>query len=60
MGKRLLISPTLKNVADLAKVSIPIVSKVLSGNPEVRVKPDTRQRILEAAKSLAYPTSAIR
>ena len=59
MEKRLLISPTLKNVADLANVSIPIVSKVLSGNSEVRVSSDTRQRILEAAKSLAYRPNSL-
>lgn len=59
MGKRLLISPTLKNVAELAKVSIPIVSKVLSGNPEGRVSPDTRQRILQAAKSLSYRPNSL-
>jgi LacI family transcriptional regulator len=58
MSYRLPISPTLKHVANLAKVSIPIVSKVLSGNPQVRVSPDTRQRILQAAKSLAYRPNA--
>lgn len=58
MEKRLLIPPTLKNVADLAKVSIPIVSKVLSGNSEVRVGSETRQRILNAAKSLSYRPNA--
>ena len=59
MEKRLLISPTLKNVADLANVSIPIVSKVLSGNSEVRVSSSTRQRIMEAAKSLAYRPNSL-
>jgi LacI family transcriptional regulator len=58
MGKRLLIPSTLKDVANLANVSIPIVSKVLSGNPQVRVSADTRQRILKAAKGLSYSPNA--
>ena len=49
---------TLKDVASQANVSIPIVSKVLSGNPEVRVSADTRQRILSAAKDLHYRPNA--
>jgi LacI family transcriptional regulator len=59
MGKRLPNPPTLKDVANLAKVSFPIVSKVLSGNREVRVSPHTRQRILKAAQSLAYRPNAM-
>jgi len=59
MGKRLPTMPTLKNVANLAEVSIPIVSKVLSGNPGVRVSSDTRQRILKAAEGLAYRPNAL-
>lgn len=55
----MLTSPTLRNVADLAKVSIPIVSKVLSGNPDVRVGSETRQRILDAAESLSYRPNAL-
>lgn len=58
MGKRLLTVSTLKDIASLAKVSIPIVSKVLSENPEVRVSSDTRQRILNAAKELHYRPNA--
>ncbi len=58
MGKRLLMPSTLKDVASQANVSIPIVSKVLSGNPEVRVSADTRQRILNAAKDLHYRPNA--
>lgn len=58
MGKRLPIPSTLKDVANLANVSIPIVSKVLSGNPQVRVSPATRQRILKAAKGLSYRPNA--
>ncbi|MBI5581874.1 MAG: LacI family DNA-binding transcriptional regulator [Deltaproteobacteria bacterium] len=58
MGKRLPIPSTLKDVANSANVSIPIVSRVLSGNPEVRVSADTRQRILKAAKSLSYHPNA--
>jgi LacI family transcriptional regulator len=59
MSKRLLNQATLKDVASMAQVSVPIVSRVLSGSPEVRVSPDTRERILKAADSLAYrPNSA--
>jgi LacI family transcriptional regulator len=58
MGKRLPSPPTLKDVASLAKVSIPIVSKVLSGNPQVRVSADTRQRIQKAATRLSYRPNA--
>ena len=58
MEKRLLFPPTLKDVANLANVSIPIVSKVLSGNPAVRVSADTCQRILKAAKKLSYHPNA--
>jgi LacI family transcriptional regulator len=58
MGKRLLTPPTLKDVASLANVSIPIVSKVLSGNPQVRVSAETRRRIQKAAAHLSYRPNA--
>jgi LacI family transcriptional regulator len=54
MGKRLLNQSTLKDVANLAQVSVPIVSRVLAGSPQVRVSTETRERILKAADSLAY------
>jgi LacI family transcriptional regulator len=57
MGKRLL-TPTLRDVASLADVSIPIVSKVLSGNPQVRVSAQTRRRIQKAAQRLSYRPNA--
>ena len=41
-------------MAKLARVSVPTASKVLSGDPGVRVSSETRQRILEAAQSLTY------
>ena len=59
MKKRLLNRPTLKSVAAIAEVSIPIVSRVLSGYPDVRVGPETRERILNAAQSLSYRPNAM-
>lgn len=45
---------TLADVADLAKVDRSTVSKVLSGSTSVRVSPETRERIVEAARHLGY------
>ena len=57
MGKRLL-TPTLRDVATLANVSVPIVSKVLSGKADVRVSTETRRRIQKAAHRLSYRPNA--
>ena len=46
--------PTLRDVALRASVSVPIVSRVLAGEANVRVRPDTRERILRAAEELNY------
>ncbi len=45
---------TLSDVARLAGVSISAVSRVLSGAPDTRVSPQTRDRIRQAAADLNY------
>lgn len=47
---------TIQSVADLAGVSIATVSRVLSGNTNVR--PDLAKKVLKAASSLDYTPSA--
>jgi LacI family transcriptional regulator len=59
MSKRLFMTPTLKNVADLAEVSIPTASRVLSEDPNVRVSPETRERIIITAQRLSYHPNAM-
>jgi LacI family transcriptional regulator len=46
--------PTQADVARLAAVSQPVVSYVLSGDPDAPVAPGTRQRVLEAIARLGY------
>lgn len=46
--------PTQDDVARLAGVSQPVVSYVLSGDPEAPVAPDTRERVLAAIAELRY------
>ena len=46
---------TIYNVAEVAKVSIKTVSRVM--NEESKVRPDTKQRVLDAIKSLDYSPS---
>jgi LacI family transcriptional regulator len=45
---------TAMDVARLAGVSQPTVSLVLGGNPQARIAPDTRERVLRAAEELGY------
>lgn len=45
---------TLSEVAARAGVSVSAVSKVLRGTATIRVSPETRQRILDAAEELRY------
>ena len=54
MGKRFIKNPTLRDVADLASVSVATVSRVLSGSKEIRVMPETRHRIIATANTLNY------
>jgi DNA-binding LacI/PurR family transcriptional regulator len=52
---------TSQDVANLAGVSRTTVSFVLNDVPGARISPDTRQRVLDAARSLVYyPVSAAR
>ncbi|MDR3707927.1 MAG: LacI family DNA-binding transcriptional regulator [Capsulimonadaceae bacterium] len=52
---------TLKQVADLANVSVPAASTVLSGlTNSVRVPKQTQDRIREAAETLGYQTRSSR
>ncbi|KAF2414936.1 hypothetical protein B1729_02425 [Microbacterium sp. B35-04] len=50
---------TLRDVAGHARVSVSVVSRVLNSDPSVRIRPETRQRILDSAQLLRYaPNSA--
>jgi LacI family transcriptional regulator len=44
----------LEEVAERAQVSKSIASRVLNGDPTVSVRADTRERVLAAARELAY------
>jgi LacI family transcriptional regulator len=53
--------PTQADVARLAAVSQPLVSYVLSGDPNAPVAPETRARVLAAIEELGYvPSHAAR
>lgn len=49
----------LKDVARLAEVDPSTVSRVLRGDPSQAVRPETRERIVEAARSLRYRPNAL-
>lgn len=49
----------LKDVARLAEVDPSTVSRVLRGDPSQAVRPETRQRIFQAAQSLRYRPNAL-
>ncbi|MDA8291953.1 MAG: LacI family DNA-binding transcriptional regulator [Actinomycetota bacterium] len=44
----------LRDVAERAGVSVSVVSRVLSEDPSLRVRDDTRARVLEAVRDLGY------
>ena len=44
----------LKDVAQLANVSIATVSRILNNDPTLSVPKETRQRVLDAANQLGY------
>ncbi len=54
-GKR----ASLKDVAELAQVNFTLVSKYLNNSPQARMKPETKERIEAAIKTLNYRPSAI-
>lgn len=45
---------TLKDIAELANVSVTTVSRVLNMDTEISVTPETKKRIFEAVKELGY------
>jgi len=45
---------TLSEIAKRAGVSVSVVSRVLNGDPTVRTREETRQRVLQVAKELKY------
>jgi LacI family transcriptional regulator len=49
----------LKDVARLAEVDPSTVSRVLRGDPSQAVRPETRERIFGAARTLAYRPNAL-
>jgi LacI family transcriptional regulator len=49
----------LRDVADLAGVDPSTASRVLRGDPAQHVRPETRQRILDAARELGYRPNAL-
>ena len=53
--------PRMRDVADAVGVDVSVVSRVLSGDARLSIKPATRQRILDAAAELKYrPNRAAR
>ena len=57
MGKRV----TLKDIATAAGVTTATVSYVLNDTPGQKIAPETRERVLKAARELSYvPNSAAR
>lgn len=46
--------PRLVDVAEACGVTVSIVSRVLNGDPTVSARAETRERIFEAARQLAY------
>lgn len=51
---------TLKKIAQEAGVSLATVSRVLNDDPNLSVKPETRQRVFEIAERLEYRNIAAR
>ena len=45
---------TLSEIATRAGVSVSVASRVLNGDPTVRTRPETRERVLQAARDLDY------
>ncbi|HTW97621.1 MAG TPA: LacI family DNA-binding transcriptional regulator [Acidimicrobiales bacterium] len=51
--------PRLSDVAALAGVDTSVVSRALNADPKLLVRPETRQRILDAASALGYRPNAV-
>jgi LacI family transcriptional regulator len=49
----------LNDVADAAGVHFSTVSRVLNGNTDVSIRPETRERILDVARQLRYRPNAL-
>lgn len=47
-------APGLSTVAEQAGVSVSLVSRILNGDPTLRVRDDTRQRVMRVAEELKY------
>ena len=50
---------TAKTIARELQLSQPTVSRILSGDPQHRVAPETRQRVLDTAQRLGYSPNAV-
>jgi LacI family transcriptional regulator len=50
---------TIRDVAALAGVDVSLVSRVLNDHPKASASPATRERILEAARSLGYQPNVV-
>lgn len=50
---------TLRDVAARAGVSVSVASRVLNADPEVRAREETRTRVLDAARELAYVPNSV-
>jgi LacI family transcriptional regulator len=59
LGEGRTVIANLKDVARLAEVDPSTASRVLRGDPAQHVRPETRQRILDAARQLAYRPNAL-
>ena len=45
---------TIKEIAEIAGVSLSTVSRIINGDPRLSVAPDTRERVLSTADRLGY------
>jgi LacI family transcriptional regulator len=46
--------PTLSDVARRAGVSVSVVSRIMNSDPQLRVRPETRERVLRIAEQMHY------
>ena len=58
MASRVPSGARLDDVAKASGVHLSTVSRVLNGSPDLRVREDTRKRVLEAAGRLGYRPNA--